>query len=99
MSIRSRAGRPQATPVPSCAVSEDAPRRVWPEVMLVEEAADYLRTTTRSLRRLAREGKVPARKVGGEWRFHRLALEDYFRQPQPLGDLDDDADDRDDEQD
>jgi len=73
--------------------------------MLVEEAADYLRTTTRSLRRLAREGKVPARKVGGEWRFHRLALEDYFRQPQPQGDLDDDHSDdpddidRDDQQD
>ncbi|WP_298991877.1 helix-turn-helix domain-containing protein [uncultured Pseudokineococcus sp.] len=70
-------------------MSDDGtPARVWPEVMLVDEAADYLRIASRTLLRLAREGRVPARKVGGEWRFHRLALEDYFRQPRPEGDDD-----------
>lgn len=50
--------------------------------MLVDEAAEYLRTTPVTLRHLARTGRVPARKVGNEWRFHRLALEDFFRRPQ-----------------
>lgn len=45
-----------------------------PEVLTVEEAAVLLRLSAYTVRELARKGKLPARKIGGEWRFSRKAL-------------------------
>lgn len=42
-----------------------------PEVMSVRELADYLRISVHSVYRLAEQGKLPGRKVGKHWRFHR----------------------------
>ena len=36
---------------------------------LVEEVSEYLRIHPYTVRRLAREGKIPCFKVGGQWRF------------------------------
>jgi len=36
---------------------------------LVEEVSKYLRIHPYTVRRLARERKIPAFKVGGQWRF------------------------------
>ena len=38
------------------------------------EAARYLKINEQTFRRLAREGEVPAFKVGGKWRFQRSSL-------------------------
>jgi len=43
-------------------------------VLNVEEAAELLRLSPYTVRELARTGKIPARKVGKEWRFSREAL-------------------------
>ena len=43
----------------------------------VEEAARYLRINAYTLRRLARENKIPAFKVGGSWRFRRTELDGW----------------------
>lgn len=40
----------------------------------VFEAADFLGIHVQTLRRLARQGKVPGFKVGRDWRFRRAAL-------------------------
>lgn len=42
-----------------------------PEVMSVRELADYLRISVHTVYRLAEQGKLPGRKVGKHWRFHR----------------------------
>jgi excisionase family DNA binding protein len=42
-----------------------------PEVMSVRELADYLRLSVHTVYRLAEQGKLPGRKVGKHWRFHR----------------------------
>jgi excisionase family DNA binding protein/YgiT-type zinc finger domain-containing protein len=42
-----------------------------PEVMNVEEVADLLRVSTQTVYNLARSGKLPAVKIGREWRFRR----------------------------
>ncbi len=42
-----------------------------PEVMNVEEVADLLRVSNQTVYNLARSGKLPAAKVGREWRFRR----------------------------
>jgi len=42
-----------------------------------EEIAKYLRIHPYTLRRLAREGKIPGFKVGGQWRFRKDEIEKW----------------------
>lgn len=44
------------------------------EVMSVREVAEYLRISVYTVYRLAEQGKLPGRKVGKYWRFHRGAI-------------------------
>lgn len=46
------------------------------EVLTLAEAAKLLKLHRETLRRLATYGEVPARKVGGVWRFIRSELLD-----------------------
>jgi len=48
------------------------------EVLTAAEAAEILRLHVITLRELARQGRVPARKVGREWRFVRSQLERWL---------------------
>ncbi len=56
------------------------------EVLTLAEAAAYLRVPEAGLRADAEAGRVPGRRVGGEWRFSRQALIDWLgtAQPPPL---------------
>lgn len=45
-----------------------------PDILNVDTAAVLLDIHPGSLRRLACDGRIPARKVGREWRFSRSAL-------------------------
>lgn len=44
------------------------------DVLDVEDVAALMDLNTETVRRLAREGKLPGRKVGGAWRFSKPAL-------------------------
>ncbi|MFH0963335.1 MAG: response regulator [Planctomycetota bacterium] len=44
------------------------------DVLDADQAAQYLGIHAETLRRLARESRVPAYKVGGGWRFNRSTL-------------------------
>ncbi|MBW2045613.1 MAG: helix-turn-helix domain-containing protein [Deltaproteobacteria bacterium] len=44
---------------------------------LVEEVSEYLRIHPYTVRRLCREGKIPAFKVGGQWRFDIKEIEEW----------------------
>ena len=48
------------------------------QVMTSVEAADYLKMHVKTVCRLAKEGKIPARKVGSEWRFLRSVLDKWL---------------------
>lgn len=48
-------------------------------VMTVKEVSGYLRLAESTVYKLASEGKLPGRKVGGKWRFSRIGLEDWLR--------------------
>jgi excisionase family DNA binding protein len=50
-----------------------------PALLTAPEAAKHLRFHVKSLYRLAKAGKIPARKVGGQWRFHRQTLDDWLK--------------------
>ncbi|MFT5233863.1 MAG: excisionase family DNA binding protein [Candidatus Krumholzibacteriia bacterium] len=48
------------------------------QVMTSVEAADYLKMHVKTVCRLAKDGKIPARKVGSEWRFLRTVLDAWL---------------------
>ena len=50
------------------------------ELMTVEEVADYLRVTEKTIYRLLRRGKIPATKVGRQWRFQKAAIDEWLHQ-------------------
>ena len=48
------------------------------QVMTSVEAAEYLKMHVKTVCRLAKEGKIPAKKVGSEWRFLRPVLDRWL---------------------
>lgn len=48
------------------------------EILNVEEAAAYLGVSTKTFQKVLREGEMPGRKVGREWKFSRRALEAWI---------------------
>ena len=50
------------------------------QLITFEEAADYLRFHPSTVYRLARQGAIPAVKVGKQWRIHRKTLDDWVQQ-------------------
>ncbi len=49
-----------------------------PEIMTIEEVAQYLRVPLSSLYKLAQQGKIPASKVGRHWRFRREFIDKWI---------------------
>lgn len=47
-------------------------------VLTAKEVAAYLRLDLATVYRLARAGKIPARRVGRVWRFCRGALDEWL---------------------
>lgn len=48
------------------------------DIMTVEECAKYLKTGVSTIYRLAREGKIPATKVGNQWRFRKERIDKWL---------------------
>lgn len=48
------------------------------EILTLDEVATYLKAGKRTVYRLAQEGKIPAFKLGGTWRFRRSDLEQWI---------------------
>jgi excisionase family DNA binding protein len=64
------------------------------EILTLDEVAAYLKAGKRTVYRLAAEGKIPAFKLGGTWRFRRTELDrwiasriDTHGQSRPAGDV------------
>ncbi len=51
---------------------------IGPRVLTVRELAGYLRVRQTTVYRLLREHKLPAFKVGADWRFNREAIERWM---------------------
>jgi excisionase family DNA binding protein len=49
-----------------------------PEVLTSEQAAAFLQVPVETVVELANDGKLPGRRLGGEWRFARAALVDWL---------------------
>ena len=44
------------------------------EILTIEEAAAYLQIGKRSVYKLAKDGKIPGKKVLNKWRFEKESL-------------------------
>jgi len=50
------------------------------KLMTVSEVADYLRVTKKTVYRLLMGGKIPATKVGNQWRFAQDSIDRWLQQ-------------------
>ena len=48
------------------------------EVMTVREVADYFKVNQRTVYNLANQGKLPAIKIGKQWRVRKAEIEKLF---------------------
>lgn len=58
-----------------------------PDILTLEQAADYLQVSRTKLYQMCRAGTVPAAKIGNSWRFHREALAAFIisgGEPRPV---------------
>ena len=44
-----------------------------------KEVAEYLKVDIMTIYRLAKEGRIPASKVGHLWRFKRTEIDEWFK--------------------
>ncbi len=49
-------------------------------IMTAKEVAAYLHIHPLTVHRYAREGKIPAFKIGTDWRFHKRYIERWIKQ-------------------
>lgn len=50
------------------------------EIWTAKDVADYLHIHPLTVHKYAREGKIPAFKIGTDWRFHRKYIENWIKQ-------------------
>ncbi len=49
-----------------------------PEILTVKQLADYLQMDEHTIYRLAKNGKIPAMKIGAEWRFKKTLIDKWI---------------------
>jgi excisionase family DNA binding protein len=47
-------------------------------IMTLEEVAEYLRVKPQTIYTWAQENKIPAAKIGREWRFRKTVIDKWF---------------------
>jgi excisionase family DNA binding protein len=50
------------------------------EIMTAKEVAEYLNVHPLTVHKYAREGKIPAFKIGTDWRFHKKYIEKWIKE-------------------
>ena len=50
------------------------------DIMTLEEVAKYLKVKRQTIYNWAQAGKIPAAKIGKEWRFRKSVIDKWFNQ-------------------
>ena len=50
------------------------------DIMTLEEVAKYLKLKPQTIYTWAQSGKIPAAKLGKEWRFRKSVIDKWFNQ-------------------
>lgn len=48
-----------------------------PDILTLEEVAEYLRLTPQTIYKWAQERRIPAAKLGKEWRFRKSIIDKW----------------------
>lgn len=48
------------------------------DILTIREVSEYLKLAEKTTYRLAAEGKIPAFKVGGSWRFRKSEIDSWI---------------------
>ncbi|MCC5632894.1 helix-turn-helix domain-containing protein [Nostoc sphaeroides] len=54
-------------------------RVTLPEILTLEEASAYLRLPTQTVVHQTMLGNIPGRKIENDWRFLKVAIDDWLR--------------------
>jgi len=57
---------------------ENAPKPIGDHLLTLQDAAEVLRLSTRTVREYVSRGKIEGRIIGGRWRFRRADLDAFF---------------------
>ena len=49
-------------------------------ILTAKEVAEYLNLHPLTVHKYAREGKIPAFKIGTDWRFHKRSIEKWIKE-------------------
>jgi excisionase family DNA binding protein len=52
---------------------------MMPDVLTLEETAEYLRLPKETIQREATRGRIPGRQIDETWRFLKAAIDDWLR--------------------
>lgn len=47
-------------------------------IMDVDEVSQYLKTSKYTIYRLVKDKSIPATRLGGQWRFHKERIDEWF---------------------
>ena len=50
------------------------------QVMTIKEVAEYLHVHTATVYKYAQQGKLPAFKIGSDWRFHKEYIDRWIEE-------------------
>jgi len=50
------------------------------EIMTTKEVAEYLNIHPLTVHKYARDGRIPAFKIGTDWRFHKKYIEKWIKE-------------------
>jgi len=53
--------------------------------LTLEQIAEYLQMSTSSIYKMAQKGKIPAYKVGRQWRFKKEEIDEWVREQNTKG--------------
>ena len=49
------------------------------KVMTTKELAEYIKLNEKTIIKMAQNGELPGKKVGNQWRFHLMAIDNYLQ--------------------
>jgi excisionase family DNA binding protein len=55
------------------------------QILTTKELAEYLKLTEVTINKYAREGKIPALRVGGRWRFDKDKVDELLKSEEKHG--------------
>jgi len=55
----------------------------YADLMTIDELAEYLRVKKRTIYQWLKNGKIPAVKTVGQWRFKKEKIDEWLEQEQP----------------